>query len=96
MKNPALVRGVQRTDGLETQPHRFIRREWPPRRRALDVLQHEIARADVVDLTDVRVVQARDRTRFLLEAAQPIRLRRELRGRTLMATWRPSRLSCAR
>ena len=43
MKDAPLVGGVQRTGDLEGQPHRFVRRERPPQRRALDVLQHEIA-----------------------------------------------------
>ena len=35
---------------------------------ALDVLQHQIVRADVVDLADVRMVERGDRARFLVEA----------------------------
>ncbi len=80
MENPTLVRGLQRTDNLETKPHRFIRCQRALWRRAVDVLEHEITRADIVDLTNVRVVQACDRTRFFFEPAQPIGLRGELRG----------------
>jgi hypothetical protein len=43
-------------------------------RRAVDVLEHEIARADVVQLTDVGMVQRRDRPCLVLETTQTIRV----------------------
>ena len=41
-------------------------------RTPFDVLEHDVVRADVVNLTDVRMVQRGDRTRFLLEPANPV------------------------
>src|SRR5215204_3583905 len=80
MKDSALMRGLDGAHDLEAKSHGFIRCKRSPQRRALDVLEHEVARADVVDLTDVRVVQAGDRARFLFEPAQSIGLRDELWG----------------
>ena len=42
-----------------------------------DDVRRAVVRADVVDREDVRMVQRRGRARFLLEAAQPIGVRRE-------------------
>ncbi len=39
---------------------------------------HALGRADVVDGGDVRMVQRRGRAGFLLEARQPLGIRREL------------------
>jgi hypothetical protein len=83
MENPAMMRGLERTHDLKTKPHRFIRCEWTPRRSALDVLQNEIPRTNIVDLTDVRVIQARNRACFFFEPAQPIGIRGELGGQDL-------------
>ena len=41
-------------------------------RRALDIFEHEVARPDVVELTDVGMVQRGDRPRFVLESTQTI------------------------
>ena len=59
------------------QRHDVLRRSTaiaPCRRLALDIFEHQVARADVVDLTDVWVVQRRNRPRFLFEATQTIRV----------------------
>ena len=61
----------------------------PSQRRALDVLEHQVVRADVVDLADVRMIQRRDRARFLLESLGVLPFSR------LMATMRLSRVSRA-
>ena len=47
-------------------------RKRPTQRTPFDVLEHEVVRADVVNLTDVRMVQRGDRTRFLLEPTNPV------------------------
>ena len=38
----------------------------------IDVFEHEVARTEVVQLTDVAVVQCRNRPRFLFESTQAI------------------------
>src|SRR4249919_3157820 len=68
---------------LEAKPHRFLRCHRTLRRRALDVLEHEITRANVVDLANVRMVQACDRACFSLESALPVGFRRQPRGQDL-------------
>ena len=72
MEDAPLVRRIERAGNLAG--HRASHRRQPSDRAARDlhVLEHEIARPDVVELADVRVVQCGDRPRFLLEAAQPI------------------------
>ena len=52
-------------------------------RVAIDVLQDQIVRPDVVDLADVRMVQRSDRTRFLLESVEAIGVGRERRWQHL-------------
>src|SRR5439155_20236970 len=60
------------------------RREPPPQRLALEELGDHVRRAldrpYVVDRSDVRMIQDSRRARFVLEAAQPVRILRE-RGR---------------
>ena len=51
---------------------RHRQQEAARREAPFDVLEHDVARADVVNLTDVRMVQRGDRTRFLLEPANPV------------------------
>jgi hypothetical protein len=62
--------------------------DWPDR-CALDELHHQVVRADVVQLADVRVVQGRDCASLTLEAL------RELALETLIATRRSRRVSRA-
>ena len=83
MQDSAPVRGLQRAQDLEAKPHRFLRCQRTLRRRALDVLEHEITRANVVDLANVRMVQAGDRACFSLEPALPVGFRRQPRGQDL-------------
>ena len=64
----------QRPRDLDCLSDRFGRRDGTAQRLAVDVLQHEIAWPDVVQLADVRMVQRRDRPRFVFESAQPIRV----------------------
>ena len=44
-----------------------LRAERAPQGAPLDVLEDQIVRSDVVDLTDVRMIQRRDGARFALE-----------------------------
>ena len=43
-------------------------------RPAFDVLQHQVIRPDVVDLANMRMIQRRDCTRFLLESGSVLTL----------------------
>ena len=52
------------------------------------MLEDQVARADVVDLADVRMVETGDGARFTLEAALPVGVGGELGGSTLIATSR--------
>ena len=67
--------GVDSISDLQDEPHGLRRCEGPAQRRAVDVLQHEIARTQVVNLTDVRMVQRRNRARLLLESTDAVRVR---------------------
>ena len=59
------------------------------KRRALEVLHHEVVGPDVVQDADVRMAQRRDGARLLLEALA-VRARN-----VLIATVRPRRVSMA-
>ena len=76
VQDAAIVSRFQRARDLDRQPDRFGRRDRTAQRLAVDVLEHEIARPDVVQLADVRMVQGRDRPRFVFESAQAIRVMR--------------------
>ena len=95
MQDPLAVRGLERAQS-GGQPQRLLRCQRTPRRRALDVLQHQIARADIVDLADVRMVEA------AIARASPSNRRcrsgsaANAAGRTLRATMRSRRVSRAR
>src|SRR5262249_35920194 len=47
----------------------LFQRHRPAQRLAVDVLQHQEIRADVVNLTDMRMIQRRNRPSFLLKAS---------------------------
>ena len=51
---------------------------------------------EAVDRADVRMIQRGEHPRLALEAREPIRIAGERRGRTLIATSRPSFASRAR
>lgn len=74
---------VEGVGDLQDQPHGLRRCERPAQRRTVDVFQYEIARTYVMNLTDVRMVQRRNRARFLLETTQAIRIGAELGGQDL-------------
>jgi hypothetical protein len=63
------VGGLDCARDLERDAHGLVNPERPLERRACDVLQDQVAGADVVDLADVWMVQCGDRPRLLLEAA---------------------------
>src|ERR1019366_1448850 len=61
------VRRFESGGELAGDPEYFVERQWAFRRFALDILHHDVVRADIVDLANVRMVQRRNRTRFTLE-----------------------------
>src|SRR5688572_24453740 len=81
--SPAPVGGIERAGYLPHHSQRIVQRHRPAKRCALHILEDEIARADVVELTDVRMVQRGDGPRFLLETAQSIRIAGEGLGKDL-------------
>ena len=62
------VRILERAGNLHRQAQRLVRGQGAADRMALYVLQHRIVGADIVHLTDVRMVERGDRARFLVEA----------------------------
>jgi hypothetical protein len=74
MQNAVRVRRLQRVGDLQAQPNGRRRRVGSAQLAPVDELQHEIVRADVVDLADVRMVHGRDRARLLLKALLPVRI----------------------
>ena len=80
VQDAAIVSRFQRARDLDRLSDRFGRRDRTAQWLAVDVLEHEIARPDVVQLADVRMVQRRDRPRFMFESAQAIRVMGHWRG----------------
>jgi len=68
MQNAAAMRGVQRIGNLDGEAQGLAHRQRPGDWRTFDVLEDQIIGADVVDLADVRMVERRNRARFLIEA----------------------------
>jgi hypothetical protein len=94
--DPGAVRGVERLSDLRAEAQDLRQRQRSLRealreRLALDQLEHHVVQlvaldaraADVVDRTDVRVVQRRDALRLALEAGAELGVRRELRRQQL-------------
>jgi hypothetical protein len=72
MQETAFVRGLEGACHLQRETTGIGIRQRPAERTPFDILEHEVVRADVVNLTDVRMVQRGDRTCFLLEPADPV------------------------
>ena len=77
VQNSASVRRVERAGNLQGQGNGAFDRHGTTQRRAVDVLEHEVIRADVVQLTDVGMVQRCDGPCFALKATEPVRIPRE-------------------
>jgi hypothetical protein len=67
VQNAACVCFFQRPSDLNRKPHGLFRRQRTLERLALDVLHHQIVRADIVQRANVRMVQRGDRARLLVE-----------------------------
>ena len=106
MDDARAVRAVERVADLDRNRERVIDRKpgdraQPVRERlAFEILENQVVElsvaADVVDGTDVRIVQRGNRARFLLEALPRFRIAASAPVSTLMATVRSSRMSRAR
>ena len=68
MKNAAAMRFYERCGDLHPQALSVIDSKWPTQRFPFDVLHHQIVRADIVQLANVRVIQSRDEFCFLCES----------------------------
>ena len=87
MDDASAVRAGERITNLDRQRERFVDREprrsmQPVRERlAFEILENQVVElpvpADVVDGTDVRIVQRGNHTRFVLEALPRFRIIRE-------------------
>src|SRR5678815_1953558 len=72
VQDASIVSSFQRARDLDRLADRLGRLDRTAQRRAGDVLEHEIARPDVVQLADVWMVQRRNRPRFVFESTQAI------------------------
>ena len=61
------VRLLERTRHLNRQPHCVLHAKGAPQRAPVDVIEDQIVRSDVVDLTDVRMIQRGNGARLALE-----------------------------
>jgi hypothetical protein len=77
VENAAPMRGLKRAGDLEGEANAVALGQRATKRRALDVLEHQVVGADVEDLTDIGMTQRGDRARFLLETAHTIGIRGE-------------------
>jgi hypothetical protein len=87
MEDAAAMGVFQRTGNLNGKAKRLVGWQWTLQAPAFDVLENQIPLADVVDLTDMWVIQRRNGAGFLIEAVA-------VRGR-LIATMRLRRVSRA-
>jgi hypothetical protein len=62
------VRGFERVGNLAGDAERFVERHRAFGRLALDILHHQVIRANVVERVDIRMIQRRDQARLALEA----------------------------
>ena len=72
--NALLVRGFQGVQNLRSVFDGLRRGERTPERSAIDVLHHQVIRADVVERADVGMIQRGHGARFALEAFRRIDL----------------------
>jgi Berberine and berberine like len=74
MENAALVSRLQRIGNLQSHTSGDVGRHWSLWRRAVHVLKYEVVGANVVDLTNVWMVQRGNRASFLVKPVQAIRV----------------------
>jgi hypothetical protein len=85
MDDARAVGGVERIADLASVLQDVVELEWALERFSLDVLHHQIVRADVVQRADVRMIEGGDRTRFALEPVRERRLQNLDRDRAIQA-----------
>src|SRR6516165_7298315 len=74
MSDALLVRRIQSLANLACVLQRLIERQRAFKRRAVDVLHHQVIRPDIVELANMGMIQRGDRTRFPLEALRKLLL----------------------
>ena len=77
MQDSTTVRCLDRAGDLPGDTNNGVDWHRSVERRTVHVLEHEIRRTDVENLTDVWVIQRSNGARFLLEAAHSIGIGRE-------------------
>ena len=92
MRDAGMMRGVERIEDLDADPKRRVERQRPSLQTrgecfAVEIRHHEIrrslVRADVVQGTDVRMVDSRDDARFAVEALAYAGIDGQRRGQNL-------------
>jgi hypothetical protein len=68
MQDAALMRHLERPRDLHRQAHGVGDRHRALKRTAIEVLEHQIVRPDIVNLADMRMVERGNCTRFLFES----------------------------
>src|SRR4029450_2612435 len=68
MEDAAAMGVFQRTGNLNGEAKRLVGWQWTLQALAFDELENQIPLADVMDLTDMWVIQRRDGAGFLIEA----------------------------
>jgi hypothetical protein len=69
------MRRVQPVQDLTGNGQRLLHRHWPLEWRAFDKLHHQEIRPNIVELTDVRVIQRRDGPRLTFKPLAEFDLR---------------------
>ena len=99
MQNTVAVGIRDRCGDLSRQPENFLCRYRPAQGVAVQILHHQEVEAilapDVKQGADVRMIQRRDRARFVLERPRACEFVAMCAGRTLIATVRLSLVSRA-
>src|SRR5207249_8096652 len=70
VQDAAPMRGFERADDRQRKTQGLFDGHRPVQRLALDIFEHQVARADVMNLTDVWVAQRSNRLRFMLKSTE--------------------------
>ncbi len=83
MQDSAAVRRIEGAGNLQGDGEGGINRHGPTQRRTVDVLEYQVVWADIVQLTDVGMVQRRNGPSFALKPPAPVGVPREGLGQDL-------------
>jgi hypothetical protein len=92
MNDALFVRVIQRVCYLPHDSNRFIKRQRTVGRFAPEKFHHEVIRSDIVQRTNIRMIQCRNSTCLAIESfIEPLcrkyRLNRQARGFRMAPTW---------